>query len=69
MVTSTASALYSGMAAGMAAKKVLTPQQIADVAEYVYRAFLHPDRFAAIDVPAAPGWQSTGVEPASAKKN
>jgi len=49
--------------------KVLTRQQIADVAEYVYRAFLHPDRFAAIEAPAAPGWQRAGAEPASAKKN
>jgi mono/diheme cytochrome c family protein len=48
--------------------KVLTSQQIADVAEYVYRAFLHPDRFAAIEVPAAPLWQSTGAEPAGVKK-
>jgi mono/diheme cytochrome c family protein len=49
--------------------KVLTQQQIADVAEYVYRAFLHADRFAAIEAPAAPGWHPTGTEPASAKKN
>jgi mono/diheme cytochrome c family protein len=50
-------------------EKVLTAQQIADVAEYVYRAFLHPDRFAAIETPAAPLWQSTGAEPAGVKKN
>ena len=49
--------------------KVLTQQEIANVAEYVYRAFLHPDRFAAIEAPAAPDWQPTGAEPASAKKN
>ncbi len=34
--------------------KVLTQQEIADVAEYVYRAFLNRDRFAAIEAPAAP---------------
>jgi mono/diheme cytochrome c family protein len=50
-------------------EKVLTPQQIANVAEYVYRAFLHPDRFAATEAPAAPGWQPAGAEPAAAKKN
>ena len=49
--------------------KVLTQQEIADVAEYVYRAFLNRDRFAAIEAPAAPGWQPAGAEPASAKKN
>ena len=49
--------------------KVLTQQRIADVAEYVYRAFLNRDRFAAIEAPAAPGWQPAGAEPASAKKN
>jgi mono/diheme cytochrome c family protein len=49
--------------------KVLTPQEIANVAEYVYRAFLHPDRFAATEAPAAPGWQPAGAEPAAAKKN
>lgn len=49
--------------------KVLTQQQIADVAEYVYRAFLNPDRFAAIEAPAALGWQPTGTEPVNAKKN
>ena len=48
--------------------KVLTRQEIANVAEYVYRAFLNPDRFAAVEAPAAPGWQSTGAEPAGAKK-
>jgi len=47
-------------------EKVLTPQEIANVAEYVYRAFLHPDRFAAIE---APGWQPAGTDPAPAKKN
>ena len=50
-------------------EKVLTPQQIANVGEYVYRAFLHADRFAAIEVPAAPGWQHTDAEPAGLKKN
>jgi len=50
-------------------EKVLTSQQIANVAEYVYRAFLHADRFATIEDPATLGWQSTGAEPASAKKN
>ncbi|MHA1527706.1 MAG: c-type cytochrome [Alphaproteobacteria bacterium] len=49
--------------------KVLTQQEIANVAEYVYRAFLNPDRFAAIEAPAAPGWQATGTDPAPAKKN
>ncbi|MFQ5566663.1 MAG: c-type cytochrome, partial [Paracoccaceae bacterium] len=50
-------------------EKVLTPQEIANVAEYVYRAFLHPDRFAAIEEPAGPGWERTGTDPASSKKN
>jgi len=45
-------------------EKVLTAQEIANVAEYVYRAFLHRDRFAAIQ---APVWQKTDPEPA--KKN
>jgi mono/diheme cytochrome c family protein len=49
--------------------KVLTQQQVADVGEYVYRAFLHPDRFATIEVPAAPGWRSTSEEPVDLKKN
>jgi mono/diheme cytochrome c family protein len=49
--------------------KVLTQQQIANVAEYVYRAFLNRDRFAAIEATASLGWQPTGTEPASAKKN
>lgn len=48
-------------------EKVLTDQQIANVAEYVYRAFLHPDHFdiapdAAMSEPAA----STSAD---AKKN
>lgn len=45
-------------------EKVLTPQQIADVAEYVYRAFLRPDDHAA----KAPDWRPAA--PAAAlKKN
>lgn len=48
-------------------EKVLTDQQIANVAEYVYRAFLHPDHFeiapdGATATPAA-------AKPADAKKN
>jgi len=49
--------------------KVLTPQEIANVAEYVYRAFLNPDRFAAIEVPETPGWQRTETPPTELKKN
>jgi mono/diheme cytochrome c family protein len=48
--------------------KVLTPQEIANVGEYVYRAFLHPDRFAAIEVPASPGWNQVETPPAIVKK-
>ncbi|HSF95213.1 MAG TPA: c-type cytochrome [Thermohalobaculum sp.] len=53
-------------------EKVLTEQEIANVSEYVYRAFLHPDRFAAIELPAevvAPGWERAEPAPESAKKN
>jgi len=50
-------------------EKVLTPQEIANVAEYVYRAFLHPDRFAAVEAPAGLGWQPTVAEPVELKKN
>jgi len=50
-------------------EKVLTPEQIADVGVYVYRAFLHPDDFAGA-VPEGPGWRpADGSEPQDAKKN
>jgi len=40
-------------------EEVLTPQQIANVGEYVYRAFLHPEAFAAT-VPEEPEWRPAG---------
>jgi len=48
--------------------KVLTPQQIANVAEYVYRAFLHPDRFSAIGEPGSLGWQRSATPSTNIKK-
>ena len=44
--------------------RVLTGQEIANVGEYVYRAFLRPDAPAAM-----PGWQPGGGGEEPAKKN
>jgi len=48
-------------------EKVLTRAEIANVAEYVYRAFLHPDRYGPVAA-AAPGWKR-GAAQGALKKN
>ncbi len=49
-------------------EKVLAPGDIADVAEYVYRAFLRPDRFDPVAAPA-PGWKRSAAQSVESKKN
>lgn len=49
-------------------EKVLSPQEMANVGEYVFRAFIRPQDFEGI-APAAPGWAPAGIVSGDAKKN
>jgi len=49
--------------------KVLSPQQIANVGEYVYRAYIHPDQYAETGTEEGPAWKRMEPEPAGSKKN